>query len=109
MQIFESRSDFGCIESSVILGDAFARPSLERAEEFTSTAVLHAQIQMLLGLKRVIESDDEGMVACCQYFLLSESSLDLVAFDHFLFAQYWKVLVVWHQQIMRWWKILFIA
>ena len=32
------------------------------SKELPSTAILHTKVQMLIGLERVIEGDDEGMI-----------------------------------------------
>lgn len=47
---------------------------------------------MIVGLERVIQCDDEWMVAGGQDLLLSECSLDLIPFDHLSFAQYWNLI-----------------
>lgn len=87
MQVLESSRDFGSVESRIIFGNALSRASLQGAEEFTSAAVLHAQIEMVLGLERMVEGDNKRVVTCRQDFLLCEGSLDFVALNHFLLAQ----------------------
>lgn len=88
MQIFQRSNDLGSIESRVVFRDALARSSLQGSEKFTSTAILHAQVQMLLGLERVVEGDNERVIARGEDFLLSQRSLNLVSFDHLLLAQH---------------------
>jgi hypothetical protein len=47
MQILECSCDLGGIEACCILVYALVRPSLKGSEEFTATAILHAEIEMI--------------------------------------------------------------
>lgn len=47
MQIFQSSGDFRGVEAGIIFWDAFAWSCLQSAEEFTTTAVFHAQVQVI--------------------------------------------------------------
>jgi hypothetical protein len=88
MQILQGSRDFSRVETGILLRDAFARARLQSAEEFTSTAVLHAQVQIVFRLERVVEGDDEGVIAGGQDLLFCECSLDLVPLNHFLLAEH---------------------
>ena len=44
VQIFQSSRHFRGVKSCCIFVDAFVRSSLQRAEEFAATAVLHTEI-----------------------------------------------------------------
>lgn len=57
------------------------------SKELASTAVFHAEIEIVLRLERVVEGDDKRMVASSQDFLFGQRTLDLVALDHLLFTQ----------------------
>ena len=87
MEIFQRSRDFSCIESRRILVNALVRSCLERSEELTTTAVFHAEIEIVLRLERVVKGDDKRMVASSQYFLFGQRTLDLVALDHLNFAK----------------------
>ena len=56
------------------------------SEELAPTAVLHAEIQIILRLEGVVKGDNKRMVTGSQDFLLGQRSLDLVALDHLLLA-----------------------
>jgi hypothetical protein len=99
VQVFQCCRDFGCIEARRILIDTLVWSRLECSEELTTTAVFHAKVQVILGLERVVESNDKWVVAGGQDFLLGESTLDLVAFDHLLLAQHWSLLVMRTHQL----------
>lgn len=45
---------------------------------------------MFLGLERVVEGNDEWVIARGKDFLLGQSSLNLVSFNHLLLAQHCK-------------------
>ena len=87
MQVFERGRNLCRIKSGRILVDALARPRLQRAKELAATAVLHTEIQRIVRLERMVQSDDERMIACGENFLFGESSLNLVALDHFLLGK----------------------
>lgn len=87
MQVFERSSNLCGVEASIVLGNAFSGTCLKSPEELTTAAVFHAEVKIVLGLEGVIQSHNEGMVACSENFLLGQSSLNLVALDHFLLAQ----------------------
>jgi hypothetical protein len=42
---------------------------------------------MIFRLKRVVEGNDEGMVACSKDFLFRKGTFDFIPFNHLLFAQ----------------------
>ncbi len=88
MKILKRSGHLGGVKPSVILGDAFPGPCLQvRSEEFTAAAVFHTEVEIIFRLERVVERDDEGMVAGRKDLLLRQCSLDLVALDHLLLAQ----------------------
>lgn len=87
MKILECSGNFCSIETSSILVDTFVWSGLEGSEKLASTAVFHAEIEVVFGLERMIEGDDEWMVAGGQDLLLGQRSLDLVALDHLLLAE----------------------
>ena len=87
MQILQGSRYLGGVEASVFLGDALPRASLQSAEKLATTAVFHAEVQVVLGLERMVQGDDERVVAGGENFLLGEGSLDLVPLDHLLLAQ----------------------
>jgi len=90
MQVLQRSCHLGSIETRIILRDALAGSSLQSSEELSTTAILHAEVKVVFGLERMVESNDEGMVACSKDLLFSQRSLDLVALDHLLFAQDYK-------------------
>jgi hypothetical protein len=57
------------------------------SEKLAATAVLHAEIQIILRLEGVVKGDNERVVAGSQNFLLSQCAFDFVALDHLLLAQ----------------------
>ena len=57
------------------------------SEKFSSAAVFHAEVEVIFGLERVVERNDEGVIAGGQDLLLGQRSLDLVALDHLSLAQ----------------------
>jgi hypothetical protein len=87
VEVFQRSRNFSRVESRSILVDALIRPCLERSEELTTTAVFHAEVEMVFGLERVVESNNKGVVAGRQDFLLGQCALDLVPLDHLFFAQ----------------------
>ena len=84
MQVLERSRDLSCVEACSIFVDALVWPCLQRAEELATTAILHAKIQGVIRLERVVKGNDERVVAGGKDFLLRKRSFDLVAFDHFL-------------------------
>jgi hypothetical protein len=84
MQILQRSRDFSGVETSRILVNTLVWPCLQRAEELATTAILHAEIQRVVRLERVVESYNERVVAGGKNFLLRKRSLDLIALDHFL-------------------------
>jgi len=58
------------------------------SEELAAAAVLHAEIKMVFRLKRMIERDNERVIARRQDFLLGQRPLDFVPLDHLLFAEH---------------------
>lgn len=87
MQIFEGSRNLGSIEARVIFWDTLSWASLQSAEELATTAILHAEIEMVFRLERVVQRNNERMVTRGKDFLLCEGSLDLVSLNHFFFAQ----------------------
>jgi hypothetical protein len=51
MKVFQGRRDLGSIEPGVIFGNALAGPRLQGSEEFSAAAVLHTQVEVILGLE----------------------------------------------------------
>jgi hypothetical protein len=88
MEILQRSSHLSCIETRCVFVDTLVWPSLQRPEELASTAVFHAEIQVVFRLERVVERDNEGMVAGGQDLLFGQCTLDLVSLDHFLLAQH---------------------
>jgi hypothetical protein len=89
MEILQCRRDFGCVEPCIFFANTFVRPCLKRTEELSSTAVFHAQIEMVFRLERVVQCDDERVIARSQNLLLRKRALDFVPLDHFFLAQDW--------------------
>ena len=88
MQILERSCDLGGVKARCILVYALVRPGLEGSEELAATAVLHAEIEMIFGLKRVVQSNNKGVIAGGQNLLLGECTLNLVTLNHLLLAQH---------------------
>jgi len=63
-------------------------PVQHTSEELAATAILHAEVQVVLGLKRMIQSNDEWVIAGCKDLLFSQCALDLVALYHLLLVEY---------------------
>lgn len=59
----------------------------QTSKELSSTTVFHAQVEVILGLERVIKGDDEWVIAGRKNLLFGQRALDLVALDHLLFVQ----------------------
>ena len=76
------------LELGRLLVNALVRAGLQGAEELAAAAVLHAEVEMVLGLEGVVEGDDERVVGGGEDLLLGERALDLVALDHLLFRQH---------------------
>lgn len=51
MQIFQRSRDFSCIEAGRVLVYALVRTSLEGSEKLTTTAVFHAEVEVVFGLE----------------------------------------------------------
>lgn len=92
MQIFQGSSNFSRIEARIVFRDTLSGSSLECTEEFAAAAILHAQVQVVFRLERVIQRYDERVVTGGKDFLLCQGTLDLVSLNHFLFAQHYKVI-----------------
>lgn len=90
MEILQCGCDLSSVEPRIVLAHALVRSSLQRSKEFSATAVLHAQIQVIFRLERVVERDDKGVIAGGQDFLFRKRPFDLVSLDHFLLAQDWN-------------------
>lgn len=86
MQVFQCSRNFSGVKSGVLFRNTFAGASLKSSEEFSTTAVFHAKIKMVFGLERVVQSNNEGMVARRENFLFGKSALDLVSLDHLFLA-----------------------
>jgi hypothetical protein len=69
VQVLEGGYDFGGVEAGVLFREALAGPSLQCAEELAAHAVVHAEVEVLVGLERVVERHDERMVGGCEDFL----------------------------------------
>ena len=69
VEVFQRGGDFGSVEPGIILCNALPRMSLQRSEEFSTTAILHTQIKVLVRLKRMIERDNERVIAGGKDFL----------------------------------------
>jgi hypothetical protein len=54
MEVFQGGCNFSRIEACGILIDTLVRSCLQRSEELTTTAVFHAEVEMILGLERVV-------------------------------------------------------
>jgi hypothetical protein len=92
MEVLECGRDLGGIKACILFAHTFVRSGLKCSEELSSTAILHAEIQMILGLERVVQSDNKWMVAGRQNFLFGKCPFDLISLDHFFFAQDWDLL-----------------
>ena len=57
----------------------------------------------------MVQSDNERMVACGEDFLLCQSSLDLVALDHFFLGKHLQMLAFLVIIIEWYWVLPFIA
>jgi hypothetical protein len=91
MQILQRSRDFSSVEACSIFVNTLIRPCLQRAEELATTAILHAKIQGVVRLERVVKGNDERVVAGGQNFLLRKRSFDLVALDHFLLRKHYDM------------------
>lgn len=58
------------------------------AKELAADAELHAQVQVLLALERMIQWHNERVVGRGKDGLFSKGALDLVAFHHLLFGKH---------------------
>src|SRR6187402_1464835 len=56
---------------------------------------------MVLRLERVVQGDDERVIARGQNFLFRQCSLDLISLDHLLLAQYCQLLAGRHFEAGR--------
>lgn len=57
------------------------------SEELSPAAVLHAQVEIILGLEGVIKCHNERVVTGGENLLLCQCPFDLVPLDHFLLTQ----------------------
>ena len=87
MQVFQRRDDLGGVKPCVVLREALARARLQRSEELTAHAVLHAEVQIVLRLEGVVERDDERMICRRKNLLLRQGSLNLLPLYHLLLRQ----------------------
>ena len=69
MQVFQRRNNLGSIKLCVLLRQTFPRSSLQSPEELSSHTVVQNKEQVVVGLERVEESDDERMVGRGQNLL----------------------------------------
>jgi hypothetical protein len=91
MQILQRSRDLSSVEACSIFVNTLVWPCLQRAEELATTAILHAKIQGVVRLERVVKGNDERVVAGGQNFLLRKRSFDLVALDHFLLRKHYDM------------------
>lgn len=87
MQILKCCCNLGCVKSCIFLTNAFVGSCLKCTKELSSTAIFHTQIEMVFRLKRVVQCDDERVVARGQNLLLRECTLYLISLDHFFLAE----------------------
>jgi hypothetical protein len=87
VQVFQRGGDLGSVESRRIFVDALVRSGLKSAEKLAAAAVLHAEVEVIFRLERVVESNNKRVVAGGKNFLLGQGTLDLIALDHLLLAQ----------------------
>jgi hypothetical protein len=64
------------------------------SKELSTAAVFHAQVEIILGLERMVERHDERMVARRKDLLLGKRPFDLIPLDHLLFAQHYHMIRV---------------
>jgi hypothetical protein len=76
VEILKRRNHLGRVEPSILLRKALARPRLERAEELAAHAILHTEVEVVLRLERVEESNDERVVGGRENFLWGEERQD---------------------------------
>ncbi len=57
------------------------------SEELSTAAVLHTQVEIILGLEGVIERHNERMVTGSEDLLLRQRPFDFVPLDHFFLTQ----------------------
>jgi len=62
VQVLQRRRHLSRIETRVALRETLPRASLQRTEEFAAHTVLHAEVEVLLGLERMVKRHDERMV-----------------------------------------------
>lgn len=88
MQVLERSSDLGSVELRVCLSHTLALSGLQSPEKLASHAVLHTEIEVVVGLEGVVESHNEGVVGRGENLLLCKRPLDLVSLDHLLLGQH---------------------
>lgn len=99
VEVLESQEDLGCIKLCLVLSEA-SLPG-KKPVEFSSWAILQAEVQMGLGLESVKEFNDEGV----SYFSLKLILLNKVTIT---FRSFWT-RVAWFQFFSLAFLITFIA
>lgn len=92
VQVFQCCRNLRSVEPRSVLREALSWPRLECPEELASHAVLHAEVEVVLGLEGVVQRDDEGMICRCEDLLLRQGALDLFPLYHLLLGEDCMVL-----------------
>lgn len=69
MQILQRGNDLRRVKLGVFLGQTLARSRLERPEELAAHTIVEHEEEIVGGLERVEEGDDEGVVRGGEDFL----------------------------------------
>eukprot|EP00732_Lithocolla_globosa_P003786 Lithocolla_globosa_v1_NODE_3183_length_1738_cov_15.576946.p2 type:complete len:129 gc:universal NODE_3183_length_1738_cov_15.576946:769-383(-) len=88
MKVLQRENHLRNVKLGSVLLDTLFGLLLERAEKFTTCAILHHEEQKVLRLERVVHGNDERMIGRHQNVSLCHRSLDLFSSQHFIFAQH---------------------
>jgi hypothetical protein len=89
VQVLQRGYNLSCIEPSSIFRKALPRPALKCSKKFTSHAVLHAMIQIIIRLKRMVKGHYERVISSSQNLLFGQGALDLFPLNHLLLGKYY--------------------
>mmetsp|Transcript_9518 Transcript_9518/g.15582 ORF Transcript_9518/g.15582 Transcript_9518/m.15582 type:complete len:287 (+) Transcript_9518:501-1361(+) len=85
VEVLETKDDFGTVEASTLLAETLV--ALEVVEKLTTVDVVHDEEELVGGLERVVEVDEEGVAELLQNALLGARVLEFVSLDNRLLVE----------------------
>jgi len=111
VQVLQSSHYLSCVEPSSILWKTFPRSALKRPEKLTPHTILHAMVQIILRLKRMVKSHYEWVIRGSQDLLFCQRALDLFPLNHLLLGEYYRPFLNkncklrWSDTYLSWHKV----